>query len=121
MPASGCGRIVLIVSTHVDDLEGAGEEKDRQIFLKKLEDRFGQLKTKQRAFECVGVMHEQDPQTYGIWTHQAHYVPQIKEIPCDLKALVSDDTPADEDMTAMFMSLVGALAWLVLTMPAICV
>jgi len=48
-------------------------------------------------------------------------VPQITEIFCDLNALVSDDTPADEDMTAMFMSLVGALAWLVLTMPAICV
>ena len=48
-------------------------------------------------------------------------MPQVKEIPCDLKALVSDDEPADEDMAAMFMSLVGALAWLVLTIPAICV
>ena len=48
-------------------------------------------------------------------------MPQIKEIPCDLKALVSNETLADEDMTALFMSLVGALAWLVLTMPAICV
>ena len=66
-------------------------------------------------------MHEQDPETFEIWTHQGHYVPQIKEIPCDLKALVGDETPADEDMKAMFMSLVGALAWLVLTMPAICV
>ena len=66
-------------------------------------------------------MHEQDPTTFEIWTHQGHYVPQIKEIPCDLKALASDETLADEDMSAMFMSLVGALAWLVLTMPAICV
>ena len=118
---AGAGRLVLIISTHVDDLKGAGEEKYRQIFLKTLEARFGALKIKQRCFECVGVMHEHDPKTFEIWTHQGHYVPQIKEIPCDLKALVSDETPADEDMTAMFMSLVGALAWLVLTMPAICV
>ena len=113
--------MVLIVSTHVDDLKGAGEEKYRQIFLKAFEARFGALKIKQRCFECVGVMHEQGPTTFEIWTHQGHYVPQIKEIPCDLKALVSDETLADEDMAALYMSLVGALAWLVLTMPAICV
>ena len=79
------------------------------------------MQIKRGVFECVGIMHEQDPQTCEVWTHQQHYLPQIKEIPCDLKALVGDEVPADEDMKAMFMSLVGALAWLVLTMPAICV
>ena len=116
---------VRTVGSHCVDscrrLERAGEEKYRQIFLKALEARFGALKIKQRCFECVEVMHEQDPTTFEIWIHQCHYVPQIKEIPCDLKALVSDETLADEDMTALYMSLVGALAWLVLTMPAICV
>ena len=38
-----------------------------------------------------------------------------------VEVLSSDDVPADEDMAALFMSLVGALAWLVRTVPAICV
>ena len=57
-------------------------------------------------------MHEQDPSTFEVWTHQHHYVPQIKEIPVDAKALVPDEEPADEDVSQLFMSLVGALAWL---------
>ena len=39
----------------------------------------------------------------------------------DAKALVPDEEPADEDLSQLFMSLVGALAWLVLTMPSICI
>ena len=66
-------------------------------------------------------MHEQDPVTHEVWTHQHHYVPQIKEIPVDAKALVLDEEPADEDLSQLFMSLVGALAWLILTMPSICI
>ena len=33
----------------------------------------------------------------------------------------SDDEAADDDSRQLFMSLVGALAWLILTMPSICV
>ena len=32
-----------------------------------------------------------------------------------------DEQAADEDLTQLFMPLVGALAWLTLTMPAICI
>ena len=39
----------------------------------------------------------------------------------DAKALVPDEEPADEDLSQLFMSLVGALAWLILTMPSICI
>ena len=39
----------------------------------------------------------------------------------DAKALLPDEEPADEDMAQLFMSLVGALAWLILTMPSICI
>ena len=53
--------------------------------------------------------------------HQQHYLPQIKEIPVDAKALVPDEEPADEDLGQLFMSLVGALAWLILTIPIICI
>ena len=48
-PPAGVGRLVLIISIHVDDFKGAGEEKYRQIFLKALEARFGQLKINHRS------------------------------------------------------------------------
>jgi hypothetical protein len=71
-------------------------------------------------FECVGVMHEQSKDCTGVWTHQQHYVPQIKEIAIGDRHL-ADDVEADDDMRQLYMSLVGALAWLILTMPAVCV
>ena len=71
-------------------------------------------------FECVGVMHEQSKGCATVWTHQQHYVPQIKEITIGDKQL-SDGDEADEDLKQLYMSLVGALAWLILTMPAVCV
>ena len=114
-------RLVLVLSTHVDDFKGAGEETYRRQLLEGMEKAFSTLKVKTGNFECVGVMHEQDPTTMEVWTHQHHYVPQIKEIPVDTKALVPDEEPADEDMAQLFMSLVGALAWLILTMPSICI
>ena len=49
-------------------------------------------------------MHEQNPTTYEVWTHQQHYTPQINEIPVDLKALVPDEHTADEDMKQLYLS-----------------
>ena len=79
------------------------------------------MKTKLDVFECIGVKHEQDPETKDIWAHQQHYVPQINSISLDSKSFVRDEETADSDSRQLFMSLVGALAWLILTMPAICV
>ena len=78
------------------------------------------MKIKGGPFECVGVVHEQDPQTFEVWTHQRHYVPQNNAIPVDATAQVPDDPLADDDMKHLFMPLVGALVWLILTMLAIC-
>ena len=69
-------------------------------------------------FERVGVMHEQTPNTFEVWTRRQHYAHQVKEILADAKALVPDEQVADEDLQQLFMSCVGALAWLTLTMPA---
>ena len=117
----GHKRLVLVLSTHVDDLKGSGEAEYRRKLIAGLEKEFSALKIKEGSFECVGIMHEQNPQTFEVWTHQQHYVPQINEIPCDMKALVPDEHPAEDDMRQLYMSLVGAMAWLIMTMPAICI
>ena len=60
---SHTGRLVLIVSTHVDDLKGAGFDEHRKRLLDGLESRLGALNVKVGAFECIGVMHVQDEAT----------------------------------------------------------
>ena len=60
----------LVLSTHVDDLKGAGQKEYREKLLTALQQRFGQLKMKHGQFECVGVMHEQSKDCTELWTHQ---------------------------------------------------
>ena len=52
---------------------------------------------------------------------QPHHIPQSNDILVDKKALVPDEHPADDDMKQVYMSLVGAMAWLIMTMPSICI
>ena len=120
-PRSLLPTLKFILWTHVDDMKGAGEPEYKKKLLAALEQKFGQLKIKEANFECVGVMHESNADNSAVWTHQQHYVPQIKEIPIAGNALQRDEEVADEDLRALFMSIVGALAWLVLTIPAICI
>ena len=103
---SPAGRLVLIVSTHVDDLKGAGEERYRDKLLDGLSSRFGALKTKVCKAEFIGVLHEQSEAAVEVWTHQQPHVPQIRDLQADKAALLGDDVPADDDMKALFMSLV---------------
>ena len=73
-PSSGVGdakqffasSLRLILSTHVDDLKGAGEESYRKQLLDVLETYYGKLKNKFGTFECVGVMHQQAKERYII-------------------------------------------------------
>ena len=111
----------MILSTHVDDMKGAGQPEYKKRLLLALEKKFGQLKLKEANFECVGVMHESSADGHDVWTHQQHYVGQIKAIPIGGRTFAKDDEAADDDMKQLYMSLVGALAWLVLTIPAICI
>ena len=111
----------IILSTHVDDMKGAGQPEYKKRLLSALTKKFGTLKLKDANFECVGVMHESTADGSEVWTHQQHYVGQIKAIPVGRQAFEHDAKAADNDMKQLYMSLVGALAWLVLTMPAICI
>ena len=63
LPRGASKRLVLILSTHVDDFKGAGEAWYRQRLIEGLEKAFSTLKVKSWNFECVGVMDEQDQVT----------------------------------------------------------
>jgi len=113
------GGLRLAMSSHVDDLKGTGEEDETNRALKLLEEAFGVLKVSVDAFECVGVVHERDARTGEFWIHQHHSVKQLREIDVSRYSFENDEADVPEEIHQLFMSLVGALAWLTLTMATI--
>lgn len=79
------------------------------------------MKTKHGRLELIWGMHEHNEKTNDIHAHQRHYVSQINAIAVGSKKLGCDDELADDELRQCYMSFVGALAWLILRMLAICV
>ena len=113
--------IRLIMSSHVDDLKGGGDDEIRDRVLRELEREFGEPKVQFEKFECIGIMHEQDPVSKEIWTHQKHYVKQLKPIATERYCVAKAEEPVSEATHVAFRLLLGAIAWLTLTMVAVCV
>ena len=115
------GTLVLVVSTHVDDLKGAGEDEQRKALILHLERCFGKLKVELGSFDHVGVSHVQNADTKEVHMHQHAYVAQLRPIPVDDVMFADLDSPVTSAMASSYMTLLGAAAWLTLTCPAICV
>lgn len=62
--------IRLVMTSHVDDLKGGGDDEIRDQVLRELEREFSKTKVRYGKFECIGIVHEQDPETKELWTHQ---------------------------------------------------
>jgi hypothetical protein len=77
------GKMLLLLSTHVDDKKGAGEQPTKKLVKQGLEKLFGKVKEQVGMFEHCGIMHEQTPE--GIVMHQHHYVKQLNLL--DMQAL----------------------------------
>ena len=115
------GGLQLLIACHADDIKGAGTDEARKELLDALTAEFGKLKTSMKQFDCVGVTHVQSEDCPEIFTHQQGYVKQLKEINEATFAMKADTEIVSEYDHWLYRSLVGAVAWLTLTMPAICV
>ena len=115
------GILVLILSTHVDDLKGAGETAQRDGLIAHLEARFGKLSKQLHSFTHVGVVHEQSPTTFEVEMHQKPYAQQLRQICLDSVATQDPDTPVDTELKGCFATLLGGTAWMTLTVTAIAV
>ena len=113
--------LVGLVAKHVDDVKGAAEDKERISLLHSLEHRFGKLKHELNIFENVGIRYEQNLAEHCIRTDQGNYIRQVREMSIDSAALSDLNRDCDRDQHATYLSLVGALAWTVLTIPAVAV
>ena len=107
------GKLLLVLSTHVDDLKGGGTEEMTAKLFKHLEDAVGKGKLDWLRFEHCGMKHTQSEDLSEIICCMDHYVRQLKPIvSLELKVKHSDDSEASPALTALFMSLLGGLAWL---------
>ena len=72
-------------------------------------------------FTHAGIEHDQDPKTYASTLSQVKYTAQLRTICLDAVVTSGWDTDAPPDLHSAFRTLVGGVAWLTLTAPAISV
>ena len=108
-------KLVLMVTKHVDDLKIAAERKVAEWLIGKLQETFGELKISWHDFLNCGVQHTQTPTTFEVELHQIAYLANLKVIAhSDLCSTPNDDL-ATPELVELFISLVGALAYTLLT------
>ena len=106
---------VCELSTHLDDIKGGAEEAERKLLIDLLKRDFGDdLKINISVFEFTGVKHVQ-AEDYSIYTHQDHYVAELSIIPVVKHKGEDQEVDLTEDQQSAFESLLGALAWLLVT------
>jgi hypothetical protein len=107
------GKLQLIISTHVDDKKGAGEEKVRQKVKQGLEKAFGKLKEQVKTFEHCGILHEQSDGK--IIQHQNHYVKQLNTVNLSEYKGLEPGQLLTEKQKHLYSSILGGLSWLIQT------
>ena len=106
-------KLILLLTCHVDDLKCTGTAEARVILYNGLFKQFGKLSEKENTFEHCGVLHSRIGNS--VIMSQSHYVKQLRLIDVSGLALDKEETLLGPVHLPMFMSLLGAVAWLVLT------
>ena len=117
------GKKVLkaMMCKHVDDLKLAGERDTIIGILKQIETVFGQLKIDWNNFTNCGVRHTQDPQTKEVKLDQDDYIKGIKVCESSEITKSASEGKAGPELHAQYWSVLGAIAYAVLTRPDIAV
>ena len=110
------GELEFIATKHVDDLKCAGSDAAQKSFEDTLEDMFGkgELDITRTNFTCCGVRHTHTPEG-GYELDQRDYIAALKPIGSALMTGISNDTTAPAEVARLFLSLLMALAFTLLT------
>ena len=106
---------MLLFGKHVDDIKITGELPVIKEFLALLEATFGKLKVSWNEFTNCGIRHIQDTSTFKVTCDQNHYISCLKPINVDGISKLDVDATASAQHKALFISLLGALAYTLLT------
>ena len=108
------GQLRLVIAIHVDDLKMTGPPDTIKWFMTQLEATFGKLKCNWDSFTNCGIRHIRDPQTNTVTLDQHEYAKALKPlVHADLRK-GKEDALSDESHS-LYLSLLGALAYLALT------
>ena len=106
-------KLEMILSTHVDDLKGGASRKVAERLLEFLESKFGKCKNEWKKFMHTGIQHEQLEN--GIFCHQFKYIEELHPIDLSGTRGQDDEQEVGEGLHSEFSSLLGGVAWTVLT------
>ena len=106
-------KLKMILSTHVDDLKGGATKVIADSLLRHLNETVGDCKAEWHKFTHLGVEHEHSEKGHS--QGQAAYILTLRPIDPNLLKGKPDDESAGPELTAKFMSLLGGVAWTVLT------
>jgi hypothetical protein len=115
-------QLQIALTMHVDDLKGIATEKAMKHTIDIMEKAVGKVTILKDNFEHCGIKHETSEK--AITMHQNHYVAQLRPINEGLLGEHKDDEDVNgfsPELGTLFMSLLGGLAWLVLTRLDICI
>ena len=112
---NGIGTLICLMAKHVDDLKLTGKKKVIERVLQQIQEVFGELKIEWFTFTTCGLRHIQDPTTFVITLGQEEYIKNMKLfIHQDIKGL-SSDTECAVEVIQLFMGLLGAVAYALMT------
>ena len=112
---SANGVLILLLSTHVDDLKFCGTEVEVKALVKALEEQFEKMKLGTSNFEHLGIKHSQNELDFSITLGQAHYAAQLREIAMDTVNRSDSEAAVSTELHVAFRSLLGAVAWMTQT------
>ena len=108
------GRLVLILSTHIDDLKGAGEPVVARDLYEALTKEFQKITKNETKFEHCGIMHCQN-EDGSVTMTQDHYIKDLKPIPLTKEQRQNEMDTVDDTLHAQYLALQGGLGWTVNT------
>ena len=111
------GQLVAIMAKHVDDLKISGPVRVVEWIVSEIQKVFGDLIVQWHTFTNCGVRHIQDRISKAITLDQEEYIAAMKPIVHDDLKGVSSESLASQPLQELFMSLLGAAAYALLTRP----
>ena len=108
------GRLVAMLSKHVDDIKFGGERAFIDKTIVQLEKVFGKLAYHEQKFTNTGMRHQVMPDG-SIQLDQDEYIQALKPIAHPDLIGAPADTPAPPHLQEAYGSLLGALAYAVIT------
>ena len=102
-----------MLSVHLGDIKGTASKAVADSLLSHLNESVGQCNADYGSFLHIGIQHEHSPAV--VFTHQCVYVGSVQPVKPELHQAKDDEALCDGPCHEAYRSVLGAVAWAVLT------